>query len=210
MNDISGYTLGPLREFRPILKEWIQANDKYCQASSWNDVAWGYNERASLSTFAGACWLAGAIALEEYAEEKYRARSAKGRKKRRKGRCDLYVDLRRSRRAYIMEAKILWPSLANRDWERPFVKALNMARGEVKETRAHNDEKKVGLLFVSPYIRNSKESRVEKSILNFVQFLRNRKDICSAWTFPAGSRGFYWDSDKRWLYPGTAVLLMLL
>lgn len=210
MRDISGYAVSTLPEFSAVLRQWINANETYCEISNWGDVPWGYNERASLSTFAAAVWLSGAIALEEYVEEKDRAGSAMGRKKQRKGRCDLYVDLQGKRRAYIMEAKILWPSLETCDWERPLLKTLNKARGEAKETRAHNNEKKVGLLFVSPYIRNSKDSPVEKSILNLVQFLRSRKDTCSAWTFPAGSRGFYWDSDKRWLYPGTAVLLMPL
>ena len=208
MKDISGHEPGPLADFELVLKRWIKANKKYCEVSKWEDVPWGYNERASLSTFAAAAWLAGGVALEEYSEEKDRAGSARGRKKQRKGRCDLYVDLRGKRGAYIMEAKILWPSLETSDWERPLLKTLNKARGEAKETRAHNNEKKAGLLFVSPYIRNSKDSPVEKSIFNLVQFLRSRKDICSAWTFPAGSRGFYWDSEKRWLYPGTAVLLM--
>lgn len=210
MNSISGYAQGPFPEFAPVLRRWIGANKTYCEVSNWHDIPWCYNERASLSTFAAASWLAGGIALEEYSEEKDRAHSARGRKKRRKGRCDLYVNLRGKRRAYIMEAKILWPSLNTRDWERPLVKALDEARSDVKKTRAHNNEKKLGLLFVAPYIRNSKDSPVEKSILNLVRFLRSRKDICSAWTFPAGSRRFYWDSDTRWLYPGTAVLLMPL
>ena len=210
IKDISGREPGPLADFEPLLRRWIKANKKYCEVSKWDDVPWGYNERASLSTFAAAAWLAGGIALEEYFEEKDRARSAKGRKKRRKGRCDLYVDLRGKRRGYIIEAKILWPSLNTRDWERPLVEALNEARSDVKRTRAHNNEKKLGLLFVAPYIRNSKDSPVERSILNLVRLLRSRKDICSAWTFPAGSRGFCWDSDKEWLYPGTAVLLMPL
>ena len=63
------------------------------------------------------------------------------------------------------------------------------------------------MLFVIPYILKSKAKVADKSIGSFVDFLRSRKDICSAWTFPKDARDFYWNSDKERIFPGTAVLL---
>lgn len=210
MADIFGYKSGPLPRFRPVLEQWIEANDRYCRVSHWKDIPWGYNERASLSTFAAASWLAGAIALEEYVEDKNPSTSSTGKIRRTKGRCDLYVAFRGETKGYILEAKIIWPSLSSKNWGRTIIPMLDTARKDVQRTRAHSGEKKLGLLFVIPYIPKRKAEFADKSIGSFVDFLRSHEDICSAWTFPNDARGFYWRSDKERIYPGTAVLLQPL
>lgn len=207
MGDISDCKPGPFPRFRPVLEQWIEANERYCRVSHWKDIPWGYNERASLSTFAAAFWLAGAIALEEYVEEKHPGVSLTGTKQRSKGRCDLYVAFRGEPKGYILEAKIIWPSLSSKNWERTIVPMLNTARKDVHRTRVHSGEKKLGLLFVIPYILKSKAKFADRSIGSFVDFLRSRKDICSAWTFPKDAREFRWRSEKERMYPGTAVLI---
>lgn len=207
MGDISGCRPSPLPRFRPVLEHWIEANERYCRVSHWNDIPWGYNERASLSTFAAASWLAGAIALEEYVEDKNPSAPSVGKIRRTKGRCDLYVAFRGETKGYILEAKIIWPSLSSKNWERTIIPMLDTARKDVQRTRAHSGEKKLGLLFIIPYILKRKAKFADKSIESLVDFLRSRKDICSAWTFPKDARDFWWNSEKQRMYPGTAVLI---
>jgi hypothetical protein len=202
MTDISGYKRGPLRNFDPILRGWIKANKLYCRRSNWQDIPWGYNERASLSIFAVGAWLARFIALEEYSEIKG---SRNAPKKMVRGRCDLYVAVN-SKEAYIFEAKIVWPSLATRSWKRAIDRSLEEAREDVRKTHAPSEERKVGLLLVSPYLPKSRMSKAEPLIHRFVDFLYSRRDFAAAWTFPQGARNFHWNKSTV-RFPGCAILL---
>ncbi|MGE6320059.1 hypothetical protein ACQKEF_07195 [Pseudomonas oryzihabitans] len=76
-----------------LFESWIKVVTRYCDFHQ-NDNCWWYNERASLSTLAGAAWaMKGAIALEEFSTEKRAKAFEAGVEggELRNGRCDLYI-----------------------------------------------------------------------------------------------------------------------
>jgi len=65
MRDV--WTTKALAGWAAPLQRWFEVLDQYRDAaSSGPDVAYWYNERATLSTLAGALWLSGCMVLEEY------------------------------------------------------------------------------------------------------------------------------------------------
>src|SRR5262245_34034370 len=59
-------TIGALRSFEDLLWEWTSVIERVVRVWYQDDVPWWYNERASLSLFAGAIWKVGGIAFEEF------------------------------------------------------------------------------------------------------------------------------------------------
>ncbi|MBG0847374.1 hypothetical protein H3222_19405 [Pseudomonas chengduensis] len=66
------------REVRALLKSWVEMVERYCTQHENQDNPWWYNERASLSTLAGAAWSSGWSALEEYSSVKRQKAPADG------------------------------------------------------------------------------------------------------------------------------------
>ena len=66
----------------PVLEEWLNINAEYIELTAGRDCLYMYNERASVSSLAGAVWRKGGFAQEEYC-------SVKGLNARN-GRVDLY------------------------------------------------------------------------------------------------------------------------
>ena len=100
-----GYRRKQIRCFEAIYEQWINAvTELACSRKRAGDVPWWYNERASLSVFAGAIWRAGGHCFEEYSDEKrdFRRRSHR-LGKGYPGRVDLYLSWRRF--DFIAEAK---------------------------------------------------------------------------------------------------------
>lgn len=103
-----------------MLKEWIKVNEHYVNVHG-DDACWWYNERATLSSLAGAAWRVGWLALEEYGTTKGDGSrdAATGKPKSKYGRCDMYVTAGdfRSSSSYSVEAKQIWrpigPYVAN-------------------------------------------------------------------------------------------------
>ena len=114
-----------LRGLRPLLVEWTALLEEYCIAHRYDDNPWFYNERATLSTLAGAAWrLEGWTALEEYSTKKWGGNQKKGSVdagKLRAGRCDLFVAHRSA--AFALEAKQAWQPIGQRI--KPFLRVEN-------------------------------------------------------------------------------------
>ncbi len=210
MAEFCSYQSNRIPRFRPVFKKWIELNRKYCRESHWNDIPWGYIERASVSVFAAACWSAGCIALEEYSELKAARGSRTGENRLAPGRCDLFVGFKN--KAYIFEAKMIRPSLASSNWMDQVDSGLEAAQEAVRKTHAPNRENKLGMLIVAPTISRNRRHKANELIGGLVEFLRNREDICSAWFFPKHDkiRRFAWRNEMERTYPGTAVLIKAL
>ena len=66
-------TTNNLRGLSPLLVAWLETLEQFCAASGYTNNPWWYNERASISTLAGAAWKLhdkGWVALEEYSTRK--------------------------------------------------------------------------------------------------------------------------------------------
>ncbi len=103
---MQGVRVGRDSRLEPLgkaLEQFIVNLDTYARTCEWGDLPHYYNERATLSVFAAACWQVELIAVEEYATTKT---CGQGRKN---GRCDLWVSNHDV--SWGFEAKQFFPAL---------------------------------------------------------------------------------------------------
>jgi len=195
---------GPFPKLEDLLLEWVWVNKHSAKEWEWNDCPWWYNERASLSTLAGAVWNVGGVVLEEYASKK---RSREGKYS---GRCDLYFQIGKTE--FIAEAKQCWLSTEkNAGSTYQYVsESLNMACARARDNRAGTKkrEKLIGIVFAVPHITPSGvETRgAKKIILEWQQEILKIKNCALAWVFPLKT----WKleaEDDGYVYPGIAMLI---
>src|SRR6266498_2217760 len=78
--------IGPkFSRMQPVIENWCNATSRYCAAWPGQDAPYWQNERGNISILAGAAWMSGAAALEEYGTEKRVGETPKN------GRGDLYI-----------------------------------------------------------------------------------------------------------------------
>jgi hypothetical protein len=65
-------------------------------------------------------------------------------------------------------------------------------------------QRKLGILFATPYIAESQEARVDELLNTWLAAMTRVKCSCSAWVFPKESRKTI--ADQR-IFPGAAVLI---
>jgi len=84
-----------------VLVEWQSMQD-----TSWweeeNDAPWWYNERASLSLFAGAVWKCKGWVFEEFITKKHMT-TRRGKRKNRHGRGDRRTSTQRSSDCHLAQ-----------------------------------------------------------------------------------------------------------
>jgi hypothetical protein len=200
------YRCKQIRCLKPIYKEWIKILTEF--AEQWKrdrDVPWWYNERASLSLFAGAIWRAGGHCLEEYSDQK----RAIGRRTKRIGnfyigRVDLFftwhgID-------FIAEAKQTWSGFT-----RGNENALNRLKSHLKDARKDihgplpNRQRRLAILFARPYFQ--KGVSAEEINMRLQTWIANLADLDTtsyAWAFPRCARHM----RTKWSYcPGEAILI---
>ena len=203
---IKGYYCGRLRSFRPILKEWIKANSEI--AAEWlsvRDAPWWYNERASLSVFAGAIWRADGFCFEEYSDRKREIKRRNGRLgDLYHGRVDLYFSLARSE--FVAEAKYVWSGFSRNDngAAKRIRDRLDRACADVRATRP-GGRRKLGIVFAMPCFRRNYKSQVDDRIHRWTEVLAGLEASAYAWVFPGCTRTL-WSSDK-FFCPGAAVVI---
>ncbi|HEY1027925.1 MAG TPA: hypothetical protein VGE28_09915 [Pseudomonas sp.] len=102
------------RDLTKLLTAWVDAVLRY-QSLFPHDNCWWYNERATLSSLAGAAWsLPNWVALEEFSTQK-RGKipdDEMDEGELRPGRCDLFISNRN--RSYAIEAKQAWQRIGQR------------------------------------------------------------------------------------------------
>lgn len=198
---------GPFRKLENLLWKWILLNREMIKFWDGKDCPWWYNERASISTFAGAVWNAGGIVLEEYA-----SRKRKGRRNAL-GRCDLYFTI--EHKEYVAEAKQWWLNAGSRarHMDVNVRKCLDEACEDSKQNRPEHQggETIIGIAFIVPRIPQSDlENEVVGERIKEVQDVLieiAKKEKCAlAWVFPRGSRKLEAEDDN-YIYPGAAVMI---
>lgn len=99
-------------ELSTLLHAWLAAVERYSRVFN-EDNCWWYNERATLSTLAGAAWsLDGWVAIEEFNTSK-RGNHLKGVESGvlRRGRCDLVISSPET--SFAIEAKQAWQPIGS-------------------------------------------------------------------------------------------------
>jgi hypothetical protein len=107
MKEIKYMEPGPFGFLKPALLEW-QSMQKLDWWDHKGDAPWWYNERASLSLFAGAVWKCRGWVFEEFSIKR-RTATTRGKYKRHSGRCDIMFGLGKIQ--FVGEAKQCWPVL---------------------------------------------------------------------------------------------------
>lgn len=187
----------------PILKKWQKLNNDVLSCDE--DVAWWYNERASLSVFAGAVWKCGGWAFEEFSIE----RGNQSARKKAHGRCDIQFEFKN--RKYIGEAKQTWLTLGkkgSKGIQKKVEKDLCSARSQIQQIHEPGNQR-IAMTFVVPGINGSEEDNVNKHIDDLVQELQKIKNATLAWTFPKFARKMSPENKFRnYIFPGVALVLM--
>lgn len=143
-------TKSKLRGLNPLLNSWVDLLKDSCRSDDYEDNPWWYNERASLSTLAGAAWRKeNWQALEEFSTAK-RGRPPKsgvssGRVKR--GRCDLYVAHRST--SFGIEAKQAWQSMGSKVRCDHIARALKLAKRDAGNLKASDSDHRLGTVFAA-------------------------------------------------------------
>jgi hypothetical protein len=190
-----------LSVLKPILIQWTHNINDYCKQyynklkPQEKDAPYWYNERATLSTFAGAVWKLGGIALEEYRAKK------KVKREKWEGRVDLWFQFKR--KMYVIEAKQHWCLIDKQRFNKGLVKdriqhRLKSAISNVIEAPAEEGYP-IGIVFVVPKIRERSLSLLRK----FFDSLRAVKPDFIAWSFPECAETLIWE---KFYYPGVALI----
>ena len=202
-----GIRIGHLRAIRPMLDKWLSVNEKL--ADEWipefDDAPWWYNERASISVFAGAAWLCHGWAFEEFATSK-ELRQGKGKPRETTGRCDINFSV--NGYEYVAEAKQCWPKI-----DRPASAARVVLASLDAALRdcSHIPDwglPVLGITFVAPRLLASHADALDTHTDDFVRWLRGIPGVTVAWTFPRSARALSPISTRvQRLFPGTALII---
>jgi len=204
---IEGYECKDIHCFKAIYEEWIDLLTEL--AKQWKqggDFPWWYNERASLSLFAGAIWLAGGHCLEEYSEKKREIRRQTHRLGNPyTGRIDLYFSWHRF--DFIAEAKATWSGFThgNKSARHRLVGGLKEARNAIRGAEPDRRQRRLAILFARPYFKKRAEERIDELLNTWVASLADLDTSSYAWGFPQCVRHKYADDGN--CYPGEAVLI---
>jgi len=195
---IRGSGLPPIRN---ILRRWQTLNAAIGTewARDYSDSPWWYNERASLSFFAGAVWRSGGWALEEYSSIKKAPAKAKTLNKRT-GRYDINFAV--GHHEYIAEAKQCWPLLSNMRTARAIL--TNSIRSATFDSRLTISWglPVLSIVFAAPRILASQVRQVPTLLAQFLSLPLPAGII--AWSFPRAARSLQ-PSDSRYIFPGMLV-----
>ena len=209
---LHGTHLGPVPELAAIFKHWRPL----MSAADWldyDDAPWWYNERASLSIFAGAIWKAKGSALEEFSMNK----KAKEGKTLTSGRCDLWFS--HGDHSYRAEAKPCWPALQRdplKTWS-AIEKAMTKAEDDARRLPKEKGTGRLAIVLASPRLARQYEDEMSDRLRSFCKKLPEycgERTGCT-WVFPekampskkpkrTGIR-----TDTKY-YPGTMVVVRSL
>ncbi len=210
-NDLSLPLLGQLRS---TLGHWIDLN---MDRTRWGeDAPWWYNERASLSQFAGAIWKAGGWVFEEYTVAKKRpvgngrfchpTKAELAGEKSPRGRVDLAFEVPRLRG--IVESKIVWlpASQPNAEYSDKLDAEMATAHEQVRHYPNGNGwYRRFGVLFLVPIVSKQvvKGELVERRVQRVIDQAVSQDGWAVAWAFPKRTRRLR--SKKGGYYPGSVV-----
>jgi len=199
----SGQRIKRYPELSCEIEEWRHLIEEYCKRMEM-DVPYIYTERALVGTFAAAVWRAGSISLEEYSTTKG-LRKGRGIRER-PGRADLWIMpkvMGKHPHGCIFEAKWIWLDIGRKsslnDLPSKCKELLRRAREDAKKVREAG--KRLGLVFVIPYLSKRWKRDVEQHIERFISQLK-KVDADIAWTFPSPKF-----TEGNHVYPGVAMLM---
>jgi len=160
------------------LREWININRWLGRRwQAYGDAPWWYNERALVSTFAGAAWLSDGYGFEEYTDSK--------RGKRKKvfaGRVDLEFAV--GRHEFKAEAKQCWLYISFiRDLTSYIEKYVDKAKRDVRRCPP-GGMRRLAIVFGVPFLARRFRSEMPSRIAWILDQAMQIEADAVAWTFP--------------------------
>jgi len=185
---------------KKVLSKWGKINEQ--MFNDWKkkgraaDCPWWYNERASLSTFAGAVWGCGGFVLEEYLNQKIPIDGIP----QNNGRTDIYFQI--GKHHFTAESKLWFPRRASFN---SIQSRLEKASEQNKEYRS--DATRLSILFVSPAF--DADERFESQKGKFIDLFNRYPASVKDYVFPIGAEGLKWNHKRESLksFPGTAIFI---
>lgn len=197
MRDV--WTTDALASWKPPLREWFAVLDEYRGTSAdLHDLAYWYNERATLSTLAGALWRTGCVVLEEY-----RTTRSGPVRDGVAGRADLWCRIASDE--YTVEAKQS-PKLSYPRRPGTLVRAVETQIKEASVQCAsdrHGGSNRLAMVFVVPKLRAIPTNETLSQW------------VAAVTRFPADAKAYYFDLNavqavNGYYFPGVALLARLL
>jgi hypothetical protein len=202
-----------LKSIKGIAQKWLHANEKFIKAEEGTDTPWTYNERAMISILAGAAWLAGGTALEEYGTRKLSHRKA-GRICDKSGRIDLYITtpkrFRQKALGFACEAKFCEVNIYGRSQIDGITTSWNHAVKDAGKLAKDEGNHRLAISFVSLHAACEKqESHTAtinqiRSLYDDIQRVIKPGLICA---YLAKENELTYEKKNKYTYPGTLMLI---
>ena len=204
-HDILGVKADGRSALCQILNQWTRTTIQVAQTWDGIDVPWWYNERASLSTLAGAVWRAGGIAFEEFSAEKL-VHTARGKHRMNySGRCDMFFEF--GSREFNIEAKFGYSGGTNIGGDpRPRITGiLDEARKAAGRLPVAKEQTRLAVAFITPYFTHKFRNHEGLMICRWIEKTQAIRCSAKAWVFPKISRRL--KSEDGYYCPGAAVFV---
>ncbi|WNZ83155.1 MULTISPECIES: hypothetical protein [unclassified Pseudomonas] len=205
-------------ELVALLDAWLAAVERYSKVFT-EDNCWWYNERATLSTLAGAAWsLDGWVAIEEFNTSK-RGNHLKGVDSGalRRGRCDLVISSPKT--SFAIEAKQAWQPITGEGDLKKYVRhAQALAWADCWLLSLNEADRRFAVTFIVPTLSIT-DVRLDDGLINCVAVRRKvadwlelmgkfrsrpKRKTSFAYIFPESGGSFYCNSRHH--FPGVVVV----
>ena len=198
--------LANLPELGKVLRKWCNL----IRDESWLEngiVPWWFNERASLSTFAGAVWKTGGLVLEEYSMVKKPRKTSQVRDEKL-GRTDIFFRTGDGD-SFVAESKMTRVRIDGRSGvpQKRTANALQKALVDANRNRRMGGHK-LAMVFITPKVHRTRKDTAIEFLDEYLCFLLEDRRLTLAWSFPD------WAPDQaehnEMLYPGAILALRYL
>ena len=181
---------------KPLLRKWISVNQRLGREwSTTGDAPWWYNERALLSVLAGAVWLCGDSAFEEYSESK------KTRASMSTGRIDLWFSA--GKQEFGAEAKMCQiPITENAGQVNGMRACMEKAKADVRRCSVHDYPRRLAIVFGAPYLRPCCKDHLKSRTEWLVTQAMKVPHDGMAWVFPELKEP---PEINNWIHPGAII-----
>jgi len=181
------------------LEAWVKLLDWYVKVWEGRNFPWWFNECASVSTFAGAVWRVGGLALEDFDTV---------RSEQSCGRCDLYMRL--DEQEFSVEAKQSWQNArwskddVTADIEWHFEQATRQVRDYDDALKMHMGDR-LAMVFVVPWLPQSQGHQLNNILDKWCASVQAIDCDAVVWNFAHSDKTL--STDDGYYYPGVALLI---
>jgi len=163
-------------------------NDRQIVNDKWTDCSFWYSERPQVGWISAAAWLAGGVALEEYAVEKLKAVG------KDYGRCDLWFQLD-AKNSFACEAKHGWVDLGDKKAKDKSLDILDSAQSDFRK-HLEKKHRRLALGFVTLTESKGHLKNIDLTVKEILKSVKKEKK-CDAFLWLGASNGYATENRKK-------------